>query len=177
LRNALRTGESNLRFILVETGEYWLDTAAFSVDVDEFDAALAKARAVADPDASAHWYEQAISFYRGEYLDNLYYDWALPERQRLTQSYLSGLCSLADYHFAHERFTNSLELLQRALRVDNLLEDLHCKTMRVYAALGDRAGLVRQYQELKDVLLSELSMEPLAATSKLYQRLIEHVGG
>ena len=177
LRNALRTNESTPRFILVETGEYWLDTAAFSVDVDEFDAALAKARAVTDQDASAHWYEQAISFYRGEYLDNLYYDWVLPERQRLTQAYLSALCALADHHYAHERFTNALELLQRALRVDNLLEDLHCKAMRVYAALGDRAGLVSQYQELKDILFSDLGMEPLASTLKLYQRLIEHVRG
>jgi LuxR family maltose regulon positive regulatory protein len=177
LRNALRTNESTPRFILVETGEYWLDTAAFSVDVDEFDAALAKAHAASNQETSARWYEQAISFYRGEYLDNLYFDWVLPERRRLTQAYLSALCALADYHSAHERYTHALELLQRALRVDNLLEDIHCKTMRVYAALGDRAGLVRQYQDLKDVLFSELSMEPLTSTSKLYQRLVENTGG
>jgi LuxR family transcriptional regulator, maltose regulon positive regulatory protein len=177
LRNALRTDESTPHFILVETGEYWLDTATFSVDVDEFDAALAKAHAISNQEVSARWYEQAISLYRGEYIDNLYYDWVLPERRRLTQAYLSALCALADHHSTHERYTNALELLQRALRVDNLLEDLHCKTMRVYAALGDRAGLVRQYQELKDILYSDMGMEPLASTSKLYQRLIEHVGG
>jgi LuxR family maltose regulon positive regulatory protein len=173
LRSALRTGESTTRFILVETGEYWLDTAAFSVDVDEFDSALAKARAASGDEMAAHWYEQAIALYQGEYLDNMYYDWLLPERRRITRAYISALRALADFHFTRERYTRALEFLQRTLRVDDLLEDLHCQTMRVYAALGDRAGLVRQYQDLKEVLSSEMGMEPLTTTTKLYNRLIE----
>jgi two-component SAPR family response regulator len=176
LRNALRTNRSNPRYILVETGEYWLDTAAFSVDVDEFDAALAKARAATGQEASARWYEQAISLYRGEYLDNLYYDWVFPERRRLTQAYLSALCALADFHFTHERFTSALELFQRALRVDNLSEEMHCQAMRVHAALGDRAGLAHQYQDLQQALFSDLGLQPLASTTKLYQRLLESMG-
>ena len=173
LRNALRMGESGPRFILVETGEYWLDTAAFSVDVNEFDAALAKARAASNDEMAARWYEQAIALYQGEYLDNLYYDWLLPERRRLTKAYIATLRALADFHYAHERYTRALELLQRALRVDNLLEDLHCQTLRVYAALGDRAGLARQYQDLKEALASEMGMEPLATTARLYHRLLD----
>jgi two-component SAPR family response regulator len=173
LRNALRVGESNQRFILVESGEYWLDNAAFSVDVDEFDTALAKARAATHDESVEHWYEQAIACYKSEYLDNLYYDWLLPERRRLTKAYIAALRALADFHFAHERYTRALELLQRALRVDDLLEELHCQAMRVYTALGDRAGLVRQYQDLKKVLNSEMGMEPLATSTKLYQRLID----
>jgi LuxR family maltose regulon positive regulatory protein len=176
LRNALRGGESAPRFILVETGEYWLDTAAFSVDVDQFDAALAAAHAASDEETAAGWYEQAIALYQGEYLDNLYYDWLLPERRRLNQAYIGTLRTLADIHFSRERYAQSLELLQRALRLDNLQEDLHCQTMRVYAAIGDRAGLVRQYQDLQAALLSELDMEPLPSTVRLYQRLVEHVG-
>jgi DNA-binding SARP family transcriptional activator len=48
--------------------------------------------------------------------------------------------------------------------------------MRVHAALGDRAGLVRQYQELEELLFSDLGMEPLPSTKKLYQTLLAHVG-
>lgn len=173
LRHALRMGKSTPRFIMVEAGEYWLDTAAFSVDVDEFEAALAKARAASTEELAAHWYEKAISLYHGEYLDNLYYDWLFSERRRLTHTYISALRTLADFHFAHERYTNALELLQRALRVDNLSEDLHCQTMRAYAALGDRAGLAHQYQDLQKTLSAELGMEPLVSTTKLYQRLVE----
>ncbi|HEX7621019.1 MAG TPA: BTAD domain-containing putative transcriptional regulator [Anaerolineales bacterium] len=172
LRHALRRGDVSPRFVLVEAGEYWLDIAAFSVDVNEFDNALTKARAAPTEELAAHWYAQGISQYRGEYLDNLYYDWLFAERHRLTQAYISALRNLANFHYSHERYTNSLELLQRALRVDNLNEDLHCQTMRSYVALGDQAGLVHQYQDLEKTLMGELGMEPLVTTQKLYQRLV-----
>jgi LuxR family maltose regulon positive regulatory protein len=176
LRNALRVNEPAPRFVLVETGEYHLDVARFNIDVDEFDAALANARATSNDETSARWLEQAIGMYQGEYLQNLYYDWLFPERRRLSQDYLGALRQLADYHFTHERFTRSLDLLHRALRMDNLLEDLHCQVMRVYAALGDRAGLMQQYQELKEILAGEMSIEPLPTTKKLYDRLLAGMG-
>ena len=172
LRHALRSEAASPRFVLVEAGEYWLDIAAFSVDVNEFDTALSKARAAPTEELAAHWYEQAISHYHGDYLDNLYYDWLFAERHRLTQAYIAALRNLANFHFTHERFTNALELLQRALRVDNLNEDLHCQAMRTYVALGDQAGLVHQYQDLEKTLSVELGMEPLVTTKKLYQRLV-----
>jgi two-component SAPR family response regulator len=171
LRSALRMGETSPRLILVESGDYRLDVARFRIDADEFDTALAKARAAAAPE-TAEWYEQAINLYRGEYFQNLYYDWLIPERRRLSQAYLGALRALAEHHTSHLRYTHALELLQRALRVDNLLEDLHCQSMRVYAALGDRAGLVRQYQDLKEVLWDELEMQPLETTIRLYERLL-----
>ena len=173
LRRALRKDQSKSLFILIEVGEYWLDTAAFSVDVDEFETALAKAHAAPSEEAAARWYEQATSLYHGEYLDNLYYNWLFPERRRLTQMYISALRALADFHFSHERYTNALELLQRALRVDSLSEELHCQTMRVHASLGDQAGLAHQYQDLQKALTEELGMEPLVSTTRLYQRLVE----
>jgi LuxR family transcriptional regulator, maltose regulon positive regulatory protein len=159
--------------ILVETGEYRLDVARFSIDVDEFDSALAKARATSDDEVAARFYDQAINLYHGEYLQNLYYDWLFPERRRLTQSYLNTLRALADFHYAHSRFTRAQELIERALRVDKFQEDLHTQAMRVYAALGDRSGLINQYQEMKSLLAKDLGMDPLPATELLYKKLLD----
>jgi LuxR family maltose regulon positive regulatory protein len=177
LRNALRTSEPTPRFVLVEAGEYHLDSARFNIDVDEFDSALANARAASNDELAARWLETAVGLYQGEYLGNLYYDWLFPERRRLSQEYLGSLRQLAEYHFACERYTRALDLLHRALRLDNLLEDLHCQVMRVYAALGDRAGLMRQYQELNDVLAGEMGIEPLPTTKKMYDRLLAGMEG
>ncbi len=124
LRNALKMNENSPRFILVEAGDYRLDAARFSIDVDEFDSALAKARVAADDEAGARFLEQAVNLYSAEYLQNLYYDWLFPERRRLTQAYLGALRALADHHYTHKRYTRSLELLERALRVDNLGEKI-----------------------------------------------------
>ena len=177
MRNALRVNKPAPRFVLVEMGEYHLDAARFSIDVDEFDAALANARAASNDETVARWLEGAVGLYQGDYLGNLYYDWLFPERRRLSQEYLGALRQLADYHFSQERYTRALDLLHRALRMDNLMEELHCQVMRVYAALGDRAGLMRQYQELNDVLASEMGIEPLSATKKLYDRLLVGMEG
>jgi LuxR family transcriptional regulator, maltose regulon positive regulatory protein len=177
LRGALRSNNSDLRFILVEAGEYRLDAARFNIDIDIFDTALKKARAASSEEAAAQWHEQATSLYHGEYLQNLYYDWLFPERRRLAQDYLNTLRALADYHYNHKRYTQALELLQRALRMDNLIEDLHCQVMRVFAGLGDRAGLVRQYDELKEILASELTLKPLESTDRLFKRLIAQMAG
>jgi LuxR family maltose regulon positive regulatory protein len=174
LRSALKTAENSPRLILVEAGDYRIDAARFTIDVDEFDTALANARASTNDEATARYYQQAINLYNGEYLQNFYYDWIFPERRRLTQAYLGSLRTLADHHYAHRRYTRSLELLERALRVDSLQEDLHCQALRAYAALGDRAGLINQYQELKRVLAKELDMVPLPATEALYQKLLQN---
>lgn len=42
------------RLILVESGDYRLDVAHFRIEADEFDTALAKARAASTPEA-AEW--------------------------------------------------------------------------------------------------------------------------
>ena len=176
LRNALKTGENPPRLILVETGEYRLDAARFKIDVDEFDSALTKARVATDEEAAVHL-QEAINLYHGEYLQNLYFDWLFPERRRLVQVYLGALNSLANFHYVHERFTRSLELLERALRVDSLQEDLHCQAMRAYAALGDRTGLMQQYQDMKQVLARELDLKPLPVTEALYKKLLDMLQG
>lgn len=177
LRNALRTKEPAPRFVLVEAGEYHLDAARFNIDVDEFDAALANARVSSNEETSARWLEQAVTLYQGEYLQNLYYDWLLTERRRLSLEYMSILRQLADYHYNRERYTRALDLLNRALRLDNLLEDLHCQAMRVYAALGDRSGLMHQYQEMTDVLADEMGIKPMESTNKLYEQLLAGLEG
>jgi len=176
LRSALKTGENSPRPVLVEAGEYRLDAARFSIDVDEFDTALAKARVARNDEIAARFLEQAINLYKGEYLQNLYYDWLFPERRRLVQAYLGALSALAEHHFTHKRYTRSLELFERALRVDNLQEDVHCQALKVYAALGDRAGLLNQYQEMKNIFAKELDMEPLQSTTVLFKSLLEKLG-
>jgi ATP/maltotriose-dependent transcriptional regulator MalT/two-component SAPR family response regulator len=177
LRNALKHKEENPRLILVEVGEYWLDSARFNIDVDEFDFALAKARASSSSTARAEWYERAVASYRGEYLQNMYYEWVFPERRRLTQAYLSALQELAAYHLANQSAKAALNYLEQALLLEPLNEDLCCQAMRACSALNDRVGISQKYQQLKIGLANELNMIPLSGTSELYQLLTEKTRG
>jgi two-component SAPR family response regulator len=172
LRNALKAGEDSPRLILVEVGEYWLDSARFAIDVDEFDSALAKARSASNAKTRSEWYERAVNLYRGEYLQNLYYEWVFPERRRLTQSYLSVLQELASYHLANQTPRQAIEFIEKAIPLDQLDEDLYCLAMRAYAALNDRTNVSRIYTDLKLILHNELSTTPLHETAQLYEEIM-----
>lgn len=173
LRNALKTSEDSPRLILVEVGEYWLDSARFSIDVDEFDSALAKARAATNAKVRAAWYERAANLYQGEYLQNLYYEWVFPERRRLTQSYLGALQELASHHLANQEPNQAIDYIEKAILLDQLNEDLYCQGMRAYAALNDRTGLMRLYSDLKLILQNELNAAPMPETTQLYEEIMD----
>jgi len=172
LRNALKSGGESPRLILVEVGEYWLDSVRFTIDVDEFNSALAQARAASNASARAEWYERAVALYRGEYLQNLYYEWVFPERRRLTLSYLGALQELASHHLTNQSPKQAVEYIEKAIPLDKLNEDLYCLAMRAYAEVGERGKVARVYAELQSKLLAELNTVPLQETMRLYQGLV-----
>ena len=173
LRNALRTKGNENRFIFVETGEYWLDTSRFRIDIDEFDARLAKARSAVNMAEAIKWYQDAVGLYRGEYLQNMYYEWTFPERRRLNQSYLNALQELIAHFASSSSPETALSYFEQALPIDNLNEELYSHAMHAYAKLGDRPGLTRLFQELKQNLSVELDIEPSPSTTLLYQTLLK----
>ncbi len=174
VRQALRRNSETTKFILVQSGEYWLDAARFQVDVDDFDAALAQARHLhaSRPEEAARWYETALTQYDGDYLANLYYDWIFPEQRRLREAYLQALRNLAGLRMNDARHEEALILLHRALELDPLQEQGHLDAMRCYAALGNRAGVMRQYRQLEAVLQQELGIGPDPAIKALYEELV-----
>lgn len=175
LRNALRIGDEAHRFIFVETGEYWLDASRFRIDIDEFDVAMAKARAATDTSNAMNWYQNAVEAYKGEYMQNLYYEWVFPERRRAAQTYLAALQELIAHFAPGPDPELALQYFEKALLIDNLNEDLCCQAMLAYTALGDRSGLVNLFHQLKETLHQELDSDPLPHTVQLYQECLEKV--
>jgi DNA-binding SARP family transcriptional activator len=70
------------------------------------------------------------------------------------------------------KYDQALEYCQRALNEDNLFEEAYRMALRTFAAMGDRVGLIRQYQQCVDVLEREISTEPSPQTQALYQQLL-----
>jgi two-component SAPR family response regulator len=171
LRNALKAGDDSPRLILVEVGEYWLDSARFSIDVDEFNLSIAKARSATTSESAAEWYERAVDLYQGEYLQNLYYEWVFPERRRLAQAYLNALQELTTYYLSTHAPKQAIACAEKAIALDPLNEDLYCLSMRAYAELNDRASLARVYAELQSRLKTELHAKPMPETVRLYDEL------
>lgn len=172
LRNALRYKENSLRFILVETGEYWLDSAHFKIDVDEYNNAVLNARASTNVQAAATWYERAAKLYKGEYLQNMYYEWVFAERRSLAKSYLDVLLELVAYYATGSDPRCALEYFEKGMLIDNLCEDLYRHAMRAYATMGDKAGVFRVFQNLEQTFSDELEIQPSPSTVSLYRNIL-----
>ncbi len=173
LRQALRREGEATKFVLVETGDYRLDVARFEVDVDVFDNHLSQIQEV-PVSMAIRRYQAALELYKGAYLDNLYYDWLLPERQRLTDAYLGALRGLATLHANSGAYADAEALVLKAIQINPLAEDLHCELIRYLHAQGNRQGMIKQYDSLKQLLQDELGVAPLPTTQALFQKLMAH---
>ena len=110
--------------------------------------------------------------YRGNYLQNLYYDWVLDEQRQMQERYLEALQSLAAHQAGRGDYETALAYGRQVLVKDPLLEEVHCQMMRYYGQLRDRSGLVRQHQQLTTVLADDLGIEPMPETQQLYRTLL-----
>ena len=139
-------------------------------DVDEFRGLLEEARFAPEAER-AHLREQAVTLYRGRFLDGFYEDWVLVEAERLQDAYLEALEGLLEHHRARGRYARALEYGRRALELAPLHEDLHRDAMELYGALGRRDAALKQYEACRRLLGEELGVEPGPEIEALRRRI------
>ncbi len=141
------------------------------IDVDEFE--LRTARAPEDDlDLAVRNGKVAVELYRGDYLAEALYDsWTLEERERLLARFLSAASSLANRLIEVGDPGGAIQLCDEVLRRDPAYEDAYRVLMRAYARAGNRAQALRAYRRCVQSLHSRLDVEPLPATTHLYERI------
>jgi len=149
--------------------EFWLDLADFQAVTS---AALARP---AETLVATHVseLERVLGLYTGDLLDGFYDDWALRERERLREQYLSALLHLMRFYAARREHSLAIAAGQRILSHDPLREDVHRDLMRLYIAAGQRGLAVRQYQTCRESLGSELGISPMEETEACYRELLQ----
>src|SRR3712207_1934978 len=145
-------------------------------DVDEFDTHYERGRRLHREEgtlerAAAH-YERAVSLYRGEYLvEDLYEDWTMVERERLSNAYIDMLGRLAEYYHRTNQHQESIRACYRILEKDRCHEESYRALMRSYSCLGLRGRALRQYRLCERILRQEYGSAPSAETQALYRNI------
>jgi DNA-binding SARP family transcriptional activator len=85
--------------------------------------------------------------------------------------YVSALEELAHLYLDANQLDRCLSICQLALAQDRYNEEIYQVEMRAYAALGDRAAIVRRYQASKIALKEGLGILPSQETEALYRDL------
>jgi DNA-binding SARP family transcriptional activator len=153
----------------------WQADAPFTLDVVEFEKALAQAasaRQTGDAKTLRVALERAVEIYQGDLLPDCYDEWVLTERDRLQQLAFAALEHLIEHLEQHRDYTAAIAYARRLLQLDSLREPTYLSLMRLYAASGDRTGALRVYHSCTTTLRNELGADPSPATREVYDQLL-----
>jgi DNA-binding SARP family transcriptional activator len=164
-------------YVTLDDGYYHLSGAArIWTDVDEFDERYEKGRRLereGDMPTAAVEYEKAIELYRCDYLiEDLYDDWTMVERERLSNAYMDMLGRLAVHYMETGQYQESIRGCYRVLEKDRCHEDSYRLLMRCYARLGLRGRALHQYRMCQQILGQEYGTSPSPETRALYTSLL-----
>jgi ATP/maltotriose-dependent transcriptional regulator MalT/two-component SAPR family response regulator len=138
-------------------------------DVAQFETLLQSARNATLDGDRLQLYEEAIALYRGDYFEECYSDWCEEARAPLRKMYLDALVAAARIRERQGDVGAAIALCEKFLAKDRYEEDIYRTMMRLQAKKGNRAGAVRTYQQLVEMLQKELEIpEPSQETKDLY---------
>lgn len=174
LRGALRPKGNKDKFILSEVGEYRLDGTKFDIDVVQFDTLLQRVKHEADAEQQATLLETALGLYQGTYLDRLYYEWIIVERERLERQYLQAIDAYCDLLNTDKQYQTVASWQSKALEINPYDESLHIHYMQTLSHLNNQQRLIEHYQHLRHLLSNAFDSEPMPQTQTAYQRLLNY---
>jgi DNA-binding SARP family transcriptional activator len=180
LRNLLHT----IRHALPDADSYlessvktlqWRSDTPFTLDVADFDAALAiaeQATKKGDSTAVKAALEQAVSIYQGDLLPSCYDDWIIPQREGLRIAFLNAMERLVRILEEQRDYQTALRYAQDLLRYDPVQEASYRCLIRLHTLNDDRASALRVYHTCTTILRRELDVEPSSATREVYEQLL-----
>jgi DNA-binding SARP family transcriptional activator len=98
-----------------------------------------------------------------------YDDWVLLDRERVRQLRLHALEALSTQLLAAGNAPAAVEAALAAVAVEPLRESAHRAVIRGHLAEGNRAEALRQFDRLRQLLRTELGVEPAPLAAELFR--------
>lgn len=142
-----------------------------SVDARELFAAFNVAASADIEEAEIAALTTVISLYKGPLLEGFLDEWILPEQLRLEELVLDSHLRLGHAREIAGEYASALKILQATLSINPLHEGARTAIMRCHARLGDRGQALKEFEDLRTLLKTELDLAPSRSTYVLAERI------
>jgi predicted ATPase/DNA-binding SARP family transcriptional activator len=184
LRRALQDKEQKRPFLLATSTtigvnpdrDYALDFERFTNLLKE--ASCHKHRRLGACSSCIHKLEEAVGLYRGDFAGGLSVDsepfeeWLRQKQEQTHLETIRTLGHLTDYYLRHNQLTQAIQAARRQLVIDPLCDMGHHQLILAMAADGQRHVALKQWEQYKTLLESELMLPLPEKTAALYGRLV-----
>jgi DNA-binding SARP family transcriptional activator/Flp pilus assembly protein TadD len=173
LRRTLEKQTGRKDLILYNGGRYCLLPGGTIIDKQNFQELVAAAGRDSElTGQSVSSLEEAVSLYRGDYLEEMDYTWLIPEQEYLKQLYNRARDRLSAYYLNQKDYLQARIHLEHLVRENPLTEEYCRRLISACAAIGDLKSVSSQYHKLRSCLKEELGVSPSKEIQELYSRLI-----
>jgi DNA-binding SARP family transcriptional activator len=122
---------------------------------------------------------EAVDLYNYEFMTGFtlrdsaeFDDWQYLQSDALRRVLNGALQKLVRCHENKRSYETAIGHARRLLNLDPLHEPAHRGLMTLYELNGQRSAALRQYRQCVRVLEEELGVQPLEATTELYERIL-----
>lgn len=121
--------------------------------------------------ALAEQLEAAVLLYRGDYLEDLDYQWVMPVQEKLRSLNMEIRQKLAAYYLDNKMPNKALLHLQQLMAL-NPYSEINLKLLlTAYADKGDHSAVIKQYTAFARNIRKELGLQPSAEIKRFFANL------
>jgi DNA-binding SARP family transcriptional activator len=159
--------------ILYENDLYSFNRALdYEYDVEAFEGFLFQVKLSKEPKIRIELLQSAVNLVRGQFLEDIYANWVIPERERIVQEFLSAILDLAELFKSTNQVQAALNAYQQAIAHSPTFETVYVLAMKLHAQLKDRVGAIRLYDAYIEMMKNELDLPPSPEMEAYYKRLV-----
>jgi DNA-binding SARP family transcriptional activator len=146
---------------------WWADAVAF-------ESQFSRAGSLAAED-SIETLSRALDLYKGPFCDDCYFHWLEPVRDRYRSIFVKSSARLANLFMEYDRADEAIVVLDRAIQVDLVNEDLYRRAMAIEGRLGRRKAVHERLNKLQAILQDELDVDPDEETASLFRGVMANL--
>jgi len=121
--------------------------------------------------------EQAIELYRGDFMDGFFSEWVLEYRRELEDRYIRALSVLARIKSENREYDSAIELMVKAIKVNQFNEEAYCKIIEWQMTKGDKTSAITTYHRYLDQIVREMDISPSPKIQSLHQNMLKEEDG